>query len=294
LSAGGATGALGTEALDALRPGGPGAVVAAACDLVWVEGPDAERFLQGTLTNDVAALTAGEACEALLLDAKGRVRHGAVAHRDGDAAFTLVTASGRGGALADDLEALHVSEDLEVFWDAGELAITNAPGALAADLEIPVRPNGLRGFVGVTGDAAAAALGVPLVPGEALAALRVEAGEPDASIDAAGRLVQEVALERVAVSFSKGCYLGQETVARAAHRGGVRRRLAGLRLSATVPAGTTLTHEGREVGRTGTCANHPSLGPVALAVVRAELPEGAELGVAGRPEPAVLSALPMT
>jgi folate-binding protein YgfZ len=293
MSAEATAGPVPSGALDALRPGGPGAVTAVACDLIWVEGPDAERFLQGTLTNDVAALGPGGACEALLLDAKGRVRHGVIVHRDGADAFTLVAGAGRGEALTEDLEALHVAEDLEVFWDGGEMAVTNSPGPLGGDLEVPLRPAGLRGVVGVAPADAASALGVPLVPGDALEALRVESGEPDPDRDATGRLVQEAGLETAAVSFTKGCYLGQETVARAAHRGGVRRRLAGLRLDGPVPVGTAVALDGREVGRTGTCAVHPSLGPIALAVVRAELADGTELAVAGRPGPAVLVPLPM-
>ena len=71
-----------------------------------------------------------------------------------------------------------------------------------------------------------------------------------------------------------GCYLGQETVARVAHRGGVRRMLRGLLLERTVPPGTPVLYEGREVGRATSVAVSPQRGPVALAILRREAEPG--------------------
>ena len=251
------------------------------CDLVWVEGPEAEHFLQGVLSNDVAGLAVRGSLEALLLDVRGHIRHGVHVHRDASDAFTLVTARDAGERLVEDLERLHVSEEIEIFGDAGDLVVTNAPGDPGADLEIAVRPDALRGLVGRPADAVAAALAVPLVPVETLHALRVEAGTPDPNIDGTGWLVQEAGLEAIAVSFTKGCYLGQETVARVAHRGKVNRLLAGLRLAAPVITGSTASLGGRDVGRLGAVAEHPGLGPIALAVMRHEAGPGAVVDVAG-------------
>lgn len=282
------------DGLARLRPGGPGAAVDVGCDLVWVEGPEAEHFLQGVLSNDIARLPPRASLEALLLDVKGHVRHGVHVHRDGPDAFTLVTSRGAGDALVEDLERLHVSEEIDIFGDAGDLVVTNAPGDPGADLEIAMRPDGLRGLVGKAADALAAALAVPLVPAGTLDALRVEMGEPDPNIDGAGRLVQEAGLDGIAVSFSKGCYLGQETVARVAHRGKVNRRLAGLRLDAPTPTGAAVSLGGREVGRLGAVAEHPLLGPIALAVLRNEAAPGVAVDVGGVPGRVVGLPFPTT
>ena len=75
-----------------LRPGGSGAAVRGRAALIWVEGPDAEGFLHGLLSNDVAGLAPGASCRALLLDAKGHLQADLRVRRDGPDAFTVVTA----------------------------------------------------------------------------------------------------------------------------------------------------------------------------------------------------------
>lgn len=262
-----------------LRPDGDGGAVVLGCDLVWVEGPEAESFLHGLLSNDVAGLEVGGSCEALLLDAKGHIHHGLHVHRGADAEFTLVTAHGRGETLVQDLERLHVSEDLEIFADEGELIATNAPGGTGVDLEIAIRP-GLRGLVG-DGSSILASLGVPRCPPESLAALRIAAGEPDPAAEGEGRLVQEAGLEAATISFTKGCYLGQETVARVAHRGKVNRGLVGLRLDAPAAPGAAVRLDEREVGSVTSSVLHPTLGPIALAIIRAGAGPNAQVEVDG-------------
>lgn len=284
-----------SKAVALIAPGGAGAVAPRDCDLVWVEGPEAERFLQGTLTNDVAALAPGRSAEALLLDVKGHIRHAMHVHRDGPEAFTLVAAAESGPALAADLEDLHVAEDLEIFADSAQMAVTNAAGAVESDIEILLRP-GLRGLVGADPAAVGEALGVPVVQGAAVEAVRVAAGVIDpGGAGGRGPLVQEAGLEDVAVSFSKGCYLGQETVARVAHRGHVNRTPRGLRLSGPVATGAAVELEGREVGRVAASVVHPSLGPIAVAILRGEVPDGAEVAVAGAAgAPARVTGLPLS
>ena len=90
---------------------------------------------------------------------------------------------------------------------------------------------------------------------------------------------QEAGLNERAVSFTKGCYVGQETVARLYYRGKPNRQLRGLRCSASVRAGDEVTFEGRPVGQIGSAAVSPRLGPIALSLVRREAPPGSTVAV---------------
>ena len=138
------------------------------------------------------------------------------------------------------------------------------------------------------------ALDVPEVPEAAAEVLRVESGRPRYGVDLDDATIpQEAGLNERAVSFTKGCYVGQETVARLHYRGKPNRHLRGLRLSAPVPTGTPLLLGEREVGRVGSSVVSPRLGPIALALVRREAAVGDELvagdGARGRRRAAVLS-----
>ena len=117
--------------------------------------------------------------------------------------------------------------------------------------------------------------------GEAAAeTLRIERGRPRYGIDLDDSVIpQEAALNERAVSFTKGCYVGQETVARLFYRGKPNRHLRGLRLSGAAPSGEELSFEGRAVGRLGSFAASPALGPIGLALVRREAEPGATVAV---------------
>jgi tRNA-modifying protein YgfZ len=265
---------------------GPGRAVVGASALVWVEGPDAEGFLQGLLTADVAPLGPGGAAYSLVLDNRGRIQGDMRVHRDGQDAFTLVLEPGQGEAIAEILHRYHFSEDLEIIGPEAFALLSVAAGAAvpegAADLVLPGRVPGTVDLVTGDADALLAAAGLAAVPAEALETLRVESGVPRFGVDmGTSTLVQEAGLENVAVSFEKGCYLGQETVARAQHRGRVNRRLRGLLLPAPAAAGAEVHHEGRAAGRLTSAAASPALGPIGLATLRREVPPGAEVGVEG-------------
>lgn len=122
--------------------------------------------------------------------------------------------------------------------------------------------------------------GVAGVAPEAVEILRVEAGTPrfGCEMDTATMPAEAGIVER-AVDFEKGCYIGQETVARLHYRGKPNRRLRGLRLSAPAPAGAGLKLADREVGVVGGSCVSPALGPIALAIVRREAEPGDELAV---------------
>lgn len=115
---------------------------------------------------------------------------------------------------------------------------------------------------------------------EAVEILRVEAGTPrfGAEMDG-GTMPAEAGIVESAVDFEKGCYIGQETVARLHYRGKPNRHLRGLRLASPAAAGATLRLGDREVGRVGSSCVSPLHGPIALAVLRREAEPGAELAV---------------
>ena len=125
-------------------------------------------------------------------------------------------------------------------------------------------------------DGLRAALGVAAVSEAVAECLRVESGRPRYGVDLDDTVIpQEAGLNERAVSFTKGCYVGQETVARLHYRGKPNRHLRGLRLSSdAVATGDELVYDGRTVGRLGSVAVSPRFGAIALALVRREAPVG--------------------
>jgi tRNA-modifying protein YgfZ len=125
--------------------------------------------------------------------------------------------------------------------------------------------------------------------------VRVERGRPRYGIDLDDTTIpQEAGLNERAVSFTKGCYVGQETVARLHYRGKPNRHLRGLRLPAPIAPGAELHLGERTVGHLGSVATSPALGPIALALVRREAEPGATVSVDGHGAEATVVELPFT
>jgi folate-binding protein YgfZ len=125
-----------------------------------------------------------------------------------------------------------------------------------------------------------------------LEVLRVEAGRPRYGLDLDDSVIpQEAGLNERAVSFTKGCYVGQETVARLHYRGKPNRHLRGLQLSAPAEPGAEIRLGEKVVGRLGSVVESPRHGPIALALVRREAAPGDVVTVEGR-TPAKLIELP--
>ncbi len=123
--------------------------------------------------------------------------------------------------------------------------------------------------------------------------VRVEHGRPRYGVDLDDTVIpQEAGLNERAVSFTKGCYVGQETVARLHYKGKPNRHLRGLRLSGPARSGEELGLGGRPVGRLGSVVLSPALGPIALALVRREAEPGAIVSVGEDGATAAVSALP--
>ena len=272
--------------------------LAGTCELVWLEGPDADRFLQGLVTNDVIGLAVGGSCRALLLDNKGHINADMRVIRTGPQDFTLVTGSGHAERLVTLLDEYHFSEDVDIVGPEPFACVTlsdvNQSPIAGADLVLPGLVPGTIDAIGVDAGPIIAAAGAAPLDAAVLEARRIAAGVPIFGVDfTSANLVQEAGLETT-VSFDKGCYLGQETVARVHYRGQVNLRLRGVLLGAPVPAGTTVHAGDRQVGVLTSVAESPEHGPIGLAIMRREVGVGDPIRVEGRTELASVVDLPFT
>jgi tRNA-modifying protein YgfZ len=262
-------------------------------------GQQAKALLSGQVTNDIEALAPGTGCYAALLTNKGKMLAD-LRVLDTDDELWLDTERVALQALFDSLRRGGVGWDAQLHKRTLEQALLSlvGPGAEQA-VGGPVGPEhaNRRAQLGgadvllvatdlgvdvvcAAGDAdrVRGALDVPEVPEAAAEVLRVESGRPRYGIDLDDATIpQEAGLNDRAVSFTKGCYVGQETVARLHWRGKPNRHLRGLRLSAPVASGTPLLLGEREVGRVGSSVVSPRFGPIALAIVRREASVGDEL-----------------
>jgi len=238
---------------------------------VGVAGPDAEDYLQRMLSNDVAALAVGESCEALLLTPKARVIAPMRVLRRAPDDFLLLTEPDLGETLRDQLvrmrfaakAAIELEEHTSalVFGAAGEGVRNDDYGEAAvevldADLE-------------------------PTLDEGALEAMRIEAGTPAWGREIDDRVLPaEAGLIGRAVSLTKGCYPGQEPIARLHYRGHANRGLRVLTVDGDdLPAPDEELSLGEKVVGRVTSAARMNGGIVALAYVRAEVPPDAELAV---------------
>ena len=265
-------------------------------DVLKVSGPDAQSYLDGQLSQDIAALRPGEPAWSFILQPTGKVDSYCRAFRSGENEFYLEVPAGHGEAALSRLQRFKLRVDCELellrwkMWairgqkstsqegiavdTAAILSQTNSQSALVAS----VNWNSTEGFDLLCAD-------LPAPPARecspaALEALRIEAGVPQMGQDITEGAIPAEAGNRIledAVSFTKGCYVGQELVARVESRGGnVPRRLLGVMLGeaegrpAHPKAGEPLFQEtdtARQVGTLTSVALSPRLGLIALALI---------------------------
>ncbi|MFN2502721.1 MAG: folate-binding protein YgfZ [Acidimicrobiales bacterium] len=277
-------------------------------DFLSVRGPDAVAFLQGQLSQDID-MALGGSTWALLLQPQGKMVAFLRVLREAEDGFVLETDAGFGPQMVDRLTRfkLRVKCDVEprawrclavrgpqahALVDAGSgppagaaVVLADWPGLPGADLvgESPTPPPGVR-----------------LCSLDAYESVRIEAGIPvmgrelnESTIPAEAGIVDQ------SVSFTKGCYTGQELVARIDSRGGnVPRRLRGIVLGTNVlpPSGAAVTVDGKDVGRvTSVGESLDRRAPVALGYVRRSVAPPAEVTVAweGGSAPATVETLPL-
>jgi folate-binding protein YgfZ len=232
---------------------------------VRVQGPDAASFLQRMLSNDVLA---GESCEALLLTPKGRVIAPLLVWRRGEDDFLLLTEPELGETVRVHLTRMRLAARcaIEPEEHASTIVLGEGEGG------IPV------GDFGVPAVEVLDAELEPTLDDDELERLRISAGTPRWGSEIDDRILPaEAGLDARAVSFDKGCYPGQEPIARLRYRGHVNRRLRVLEVEGADP-GAEVVHDARVVGRVTSAATG-----LALAYVRAEVPDDAELAVADAP-----------
>jgi len=296
-----------------------------------LSGPGAVEFLNGQVTNELADLHPGEGRYAAFLTHKGKMlgdlRILAVEDDAAQARLALLLDTERIALqrLFDLIRRFKVGYEVELHkrtLERGLLSLIGPEAATIAGAEgseigqlasvehanAPVEIDGItalavRTDVGLdlicdaaeaaTLTAALLARGAAPVPERAAECLRVEHGRPRYGIDLDDTTIpQEAGLNERAVSFAKGCYVGQETVARLHYKGKPNRHLRGLRLSAPAVTGEELRLGERPVGRVGSAVISPELGPIALALVRREAEPGAIVSVGGQQDSAEIAQLP--
>jgi len=249
-------------------------------EFVGVRGPDAEDYVQRMVSNDVAALAPGESCDALLLTAKSRIIAPLRVARRGPDDFLLLTEPGLAETVRAHLARFRFAAraTIELEEHASWLLLGEGAAPPESGLAVPTHDYGVPGFEVLDGDPPGDAEPVGEVE---LERMRIEAGTPRFGYEIDDRVLPaEAGLVGRAVSLTKGCYPGQEPIARLHYRGHANRSLRVLVVEATEPPerDTDVRHGEKVVGRVTSAA--PADGRVvALAYVRAEVPAEAELAV---------------
>ena len=275
-------------------------------DFVRVSGPDALDFLDGQLSQDVKALATGAPALSLLLQPQGKVVALVRVTRSADDELVLDTDPGWGDAVVERLTRFKLRVKCDIEPTDGHCIALRGPGlagrwdvevgTYAAQLDWP----GLTAIDLVGPDPSLPDF-APECGLEAYEAVRVEAGVPVTGRELDERTIPHEAgpwlIERT-VNFTKGCYTGQELVARIDSRGGnVPRRLRGLIVAGgvTPSAGAVVHFEGKDSGTVTSAARSPALGPVALAYVKRDVPVpgGVTLAWDGGEAAAQLQELPL-
>ena len=289
-------------------------------------GAGAVEFLNGQVTNELADMLAGEGRYAAFLTHKGKMLGDVRVLALGDPGSAgptelfLDTERAALQALFDMIMRFKLGYDVELGKltlergllsligpesdrvagnpALGESELSNAGVDVGGVAALAVRTDSGIDLVCDAGDterlgAALLERGAARVGEAAAECVRIESGRPRFGIDIDDSTIpQEAGLNERAVSFTKGCYVGQETVARLHWRGKPNRHLRGLRLSAPARTGEVLMLGEREVGHLGSTALSPALGPIALALVRREAAPGDVVAVGAEAVSATVVELP--
>jgi folate-binding protein YgfZ len=265
--------------------------------LLQLKGPDCADFLHNQCTSDIRSMLRDGWLETLFLNAKGQIEHlGLVLHLGESFWISSPTAQ----ALANRFRKYIVFDQVEIEELPWSLLRLQGPEAeaiaqklvslpprwsLRKDPELALARDELGLWLLVpTYEASRLAqrlleAGATPVGREAWHIWRVERGVADLP-EALGELPQEVGLAG-RVSYKKGCYLGQEIMARLEARGNTRYQLMGLLGQKEIPSGAEVFREGRPVGRVGTSVESPTHGAIALALLRKELAPGDQVEIEG-------------
>ncbi len=272
---------------------------------LMISGSEAAGYLQGQLTNDIEALAPGEGQYAALLDRKGHLQADMRVLRTSAEEIWVDTEPEALAAARRHLETYKIGREVAIADLTDERAVFSLIGPrsveIAATATLPEFASQPLSAYGVECLAVGSAGGIDLivksadaerlrdallgagaaeVGSEAAEIVRIEAGTPRFGTEMGTETMPaEAGIVERAVSFTKGCYIGQEPVARLHYKGRPNRHLRGLRLSAPAAPGAGLRLSNKEVGKIGSSCVSPARGPIALAIVRREAEPGAELAV---------------
>jgi folate-binding protein YgfZ len=287
--------------------------------ILLVSGADAAEYLQGQLTNDIEGLEPERGCYAALLDRKGHLSSDMRVLRleNGDLRLDLEPPAAEG--VLKHLRTYSIGREVEIEDVTDRWAVISLIGPRSGELAGfeglgPEHAQRFRQWEGtdVLGvatdvgidlivdaeDAAAledmlGAAGAVPVSGEAAEIVRVESGRPRFGLDMGPEhMPAEAGIVDRAINFEKGCYIGQEPVARLHYRGKPNRTLRGLRLSGPASPGEPLLLGEKEVGSIGTSCLSPAHGAIALAILRREADVGEHLAVGDGSATAEVAELP--
>lgn len=267
--------------------------------ILWAEGPDAVSFLDGQLSQDLPAMPIGAVARALLLEPRGKLVAPGWVLRGDDLVGFVVDVPAAEAALERlttfmfrvDVELRLESAPTHEVWGRGAVATAAQAGLdpgtgwrRHGDRTSALLSGGAVDRIVVTGeDESLRSAGATPIGAVAWATIRIEAGEPVMGIDIdQSTIPQESGLVDASVSFTKGCYVGQELVARIDSRGRVNRRLAGLTMTSNVvpPVGSRVVVDGEERGAVTSVGESLTLrAPVAMAMLRREAEDGATVRV---------------
>ena len=268
--------------------------------VIAVTGPDGAEYLQGQLTNNIEALDPGAGCRAELLNRKGHIQADLRLTRPKADEIVLDTEGVSTSAAVRHLTMYSIGRDVSVDDRTAETAVLSVIGPrteevtgiaplerfAVAETKIggtDLLAAGTRGGLDLLLPSSALAevrdnllrRGAAEASEEAAEILRIEAGDPRFGVDMSTETMPaEAGIVEETVSFTKGCYIGQETVARLHYRGRPNRHLRGLRLEGAVATGDEVQLGERVVGSIGSVCLSPAHGRIALAILRREAEPG--------------------
>ena len=249
-------------------------------DVVLAEGPDALEYLNGQISQQIGDIAVGESRWSFVLEPRGKVEALFRITRAGDDRFLLDTDGGWGESLRESLARFKLRTAIELtLLDWRALRLVDEPDAASRAEGVEARITfewPARTAVDLFG-AGLALPGIDLLAGEDAERWRLEAGVPRMGADIDETTIpNETGLTDLAVSFTKGCYRGQELVERIASRGVQRRLLRRLRAGGDIRTGASVVVDGDEIGTVTSSA-----GGLALAYVRGAVEPGASVDVDG-------------
>ena len=250
--------------------------------VITISGKDRTKWLNDMMTQELATLPSGQWTQTLLLDARGHVEQQLFLVDDGDSIW-IHTESAKAEELISYLNKMKFMLDVDVQDRSHEFAVLRAPGA----------PDSIGGPYLFVPKADLSEVGVSYskaghiqVGTWALEAERIAAGRARILLDTDYKSIpNELGFLHTAVHMNKGCYRGQETVAKVFNLGHPPRRLVLLHLDGSMvhmpEHGAKVSFDGKEIGFIGSMSRHYELGPIALALIKRTVPIAATLDIAG-------------